>query len=282
MLSVKNKKVREMIIEKIGENMKEVNGWVIKLGGAILIAMLALPAYAQLMLAHEGHHDAGGCEIKGGEFPISFSGYEVPEGDIPPLHSFCKNIPTPGKVQLTIELPDWDSREIPLAVRLVEAGHAGHGGHDGHTKKEASTDGDAASTEDDVDHSGHDMDGHEGHDMHDHEDHVMEHEGPGGADPSAAEHGLNYVPYMKHPSGIIVVSANLKKGNYEIHLERKDEAGDVIVAGRVPFSIGGRGGGHAGHGGGFGIMEIGLVAIVIGGAAFYFMRRKKVEEESKS
>ena len=256
--------------------MKEVSGWVTKLGGAVLITMLALPAYAQLMLAHEGHHDAGGCEIKGGEFPISFSGYEVPEGDIPPLHSFCKNIPTPGKVQLTIELPDWDSREIPLAVRLVEAGHKGHGGHGEHAKAPADS---AASKDGDADHAGHDMDGH---DMHDHEDHVMEHDGPGGADPSAAEHGINYVPYMKHPSGIIVVSANLKKGNYEILLERKDEGGNVVVAGRVPFAIGGSGGGHAGHGGGFGVIEIGLVAVVIGGAAFFFMRRKKAEEESKS
>ncbi|MDR4517080.1 MAG: hypothetical protein MRK00_06805 [Nitrosomonas sp.] len=253
--------------------MKEISGWVTKLGGAVLIATLALPAHAQLMLAHEGHHDAGGCEIKGGEFPIAFSGYEVPEGDIPPLHSFCKNIPTPGKVQLTVELSDWDSREIPLAVRLVEAGHGGHGGHGGHAKKTASSDS-AASKKDDVDHAG--------HDMHDHEDHVMEHDGPGGVDPSAAEHGINYIPYMKHPSGIIVVSADLKRGNYEILLERKDEAGNVVVAGRVPFAIGGSGGGHGGHGGGFGVIEIGLVAVIIGGAAFFFMRRKKAEEESKS
>ncbi|MCB1935855.1 MAG: hypothetical protein KDF59_07935 [Nitrosomonas sp.] len=253
--------------------MKEVSGrgWGLKIGGAILATFLALPVYAQLMLAHEGHHDAGGCEIKGGEFPMSFSGYEVPEGDIPPLHSFCKNIPTPGKVQLTVELPDWDSREIPLAVRLVEAGHSGHGGHGaGRADKTESTGDDAVGNED-----------HSGHDMHDHEDHVMEHEGPGHSDPSAAEHGLNYIPYMKHPSGIIVVSADLKRGNYEILLERKDSDGNVVVAGRVPFAIGGSGG-HHGHGGGFGMMEIGLLVLVVGGAAFYFMNRKKAKEEAKS
>jgi len=222
---------------KIGEIMKEVSGrgWVIKIGGAVLATFLALPVHSQLMLAHEGHHDAGGCEIKGGEFPMSFSAYEVPEGDIPPLHSFCKNIPTPGKVQLTVELPDWDSRELPLAVRLVEAGHGGHASH---------------KSEEAVDHSGHDMGEHEGHDVH---DHVMEHEGPGHSDPSAAEHGINYIPYMKHTSGIIVVSADLKKGNYEILLERKDSGGNVVVAGRVPFAVGGSGG-HHGHGGGFGMM----------------------------
>jgi len=252
--------------------MKEVSGcgWVIKLGGAVLVSFLALPAFAQLMLAHEGHHDAGGCEIKNGEFPIAFSAYEVPEGDLPPLHSFCKNIPTPGKVQLTIELSDWDSREIPLAIRLVEAGHSGHRGH---AEKKASENNGADSNKDEIDHSG--------HDMHEHDDHVMEHEGPGGADPSASEHGINYIPYMKHPSGIIVVSADLKKGNYEILLERKNDTGDVIVAGRVPFAVGGSGGGHAGHGGGFGMMEIGLLVLVAGGAAFYFMRRKSPEGESK-
>ncbi len=253
--------------------MKEVSGcgWIMKIGGVVLILFLALPTYAQLMLAHEGHHDAGGCEIKNGEFPIAFSAYEVPEGDLPPLHSFCKNIPTPGKVQLTIELSDWDSREIPLAIRLVEAGHSGHGGH---AEKKASVNNAADSNKDEIDHNG--------HDMHEHDDHVMEHEGPGGADPSASEHGINYIPYMKHPSGIIVVSADLKRGNYEILLERKNDAGDVVVAGRVPFAVGGSGGGHAGHGGGFGMMEIGLLVLVAGGAAFYFMRRKSAEGESKS
>lgn len=249
--------------------MKDISRhkWVKKLGGAILVTFLAVPAYAQLMLAHEGHHDAGGCEIKNGEFPIAFSAYEVPEGNIPPLHSYCKNIPTPGKVQLTVELSDWDSREIPLAVRLVEAGHAGHGAS--HTDKKTST--------------GNKIDSdHGGHDIHDHEDHVMEHEGAGHSDPGAAEHGINYIPYMKNPSGIIVVSADLKKGNYEILLERKDDAGNVIGAGRIPFAVGGSGGGHAGHGGGFGMMEIGLLIIVAGGAGFYFMSRKKKSEENKS
>ncbi len=240
--------------------MKEVCRWVTKLGGVILASFLVLPAYAQLMLAHEGHHDAGGCEIKGGEFPIAFSAYEVPEGDLPPLHSFCKNIPTPGKVQLTVELSDWDSREIPLAVRLVEAGHGGHGGH---MEKKSSSSGS------DTDHSGHDMHGHEDHDGAD-------------TDSSGTEHGIEYIPHTAYPSGIIVVSADLKKGNYEILLERKDDDGDVVVAGRVPFAVGGSGGGHGGHGGGFGMMEIGLLVIVAGGAAFYFMRRKKTADESKS
>ena len=44
------------------------SSWVVKLSGAILASVLALPVYAQLMLAHEGHHDAGGCTISNAEF----------------------------------------------------------------------------------------------------------------------------------------------------------------------------------------------------------------------
>ncbi|GJL76523.1 hypothetical protein [Nitrosomonas sp.] len=262
--------------------MKEVSGcgWVMKIGGAVLVLFLALPAYAQLMLAHEGHHDAGGCEIKGGEFPITFSGYEVPKGDIPPMHSFCSNIPTPGKVQLTVELPDWDSREIPLAVRLVAAGHKDHGGHSDHEEHKAEADNTQPVTseaaEGEVDHSGHDMHDHEGHEMDD------EHASHSKADGDPGANDIVYMPYAAHSSGIVVVSAELQKGNYEILLERKNDAGDIVVAGRVPFAVGGRGGGHAGHGGGFGMMEIGLLGIVAGGVAFYFMRRKKTGDESKS
>ncbi|SER52832.1 hypothetical protein SAMN05421690_10351 [Nitrosomonas sp. Nm51] len=258
--------------------MKVVSGcrWIAKLVGIILISVLALPVYAQLMLAHEGHHDAGGCEIKDGEFPMTFSGYEVPEGDIPPLHSYCSNIPKPGKVQLTVELPDWDSREIPLAVRLVEAGHSGqgHSGHEKHQNGEADDANTSASetAEKETDHSGHDA-----HEMHgDHGVHDKSEGDPG-------ENDIVYMPYAAHNSGIIVVSAELQKGHYEILLERKNDADEVVVAGRVPFAVGGSGGGHAGHGGGFGVMEIGLVALVVGGAAFYFMRRKTAAKgENKS
>ncbi len=243
------------------------SGWVAKLSGAIFASFLALPVYAQLMLAHEGHHDAGGCTITNAEFPIAFSGYEVPDNDLPPMHSFCSNIPTPGRVQLTVELSDWDSREIPLAVRLVKAGHAGHGGGHSDDHKSAAVSKEVTSNEED----------HGGHDMDDHQDHVMEHSGPGNADPSAGEHGINYIPYMKHPSGIIVVSAVLEKGHYEILLERKDDAGNVVVAGRIPFGVGGSGG-HGSHGGGFGLMEFIVLLLASVGGGFYFLHRRKSKQ----
>jgi len=229
------------------------SGWITKLGGVVLASFLALPSYAQLMLAHEGHHDAGGCTIKTGEFPVTFSAYEVPEGGIPPMHSFCENLPNTGKVNLTIELPH-EAREIPLAVRLVKEGHEGHGGG----KPGATADQKQASAE-----------GHEGMD-HD------EHAGHG----TAAEPGIVYMPAQEHNSGIIVVAANLtEKGQYAIQLEKKDEAGNVKTAVRIPLSVG-KGGGHGSHGGGIGVMEIALLVVVGGGAAFYFIRRKKASEAS--
>ena len=106
---------------------------------AIAIFLVSLPSSAQLMLAHEGHHDAGGCVIKTGDFPVTVSIYEVPEGDIPPMHSFCSSIPNAGKINMTIELPDFDKREIPIAVRVLMGGHddsdgnasdSAHGAHE--------------------------------------------------------------------------------------------------------------------------------------------------------
>ena len=57
--------------------------WVARLACATLIAMTALPTHAQLMLAHEGHH-SGDCAIKTGAFPVAFSAYEKPKGQLPP------------------------------------------------------------------------------------------------------------------------------------------------------------------------------------------------------
>lgn len=246
------------------------HGWITKLGVAALISLLAIPAHAQLMLAHEGHHDTADCSYHDGEFPVGFNGYEVPGNDLPPLHAFCKNIPTPGKVNLTVELFDWDSREIPLAVRLLKVGHDGHDeshGDAAHEEVEAiEADEDVHEADEhaghDDDHEGHGMDGHAGHD--DEAGHVV----------TVSDHGIVYMPTQTHRSGIIVMSADLDKGNYEILLERHDDAGNVTVAARVPFAVGGSGG-HGGHGGGFGMMEIVLLLVAVGGGAYFYMQRKK-------
>jgi len=240
--------------------MKVVSkGWIAKLGTAVLASFLVMPVHAQLMLAHEGHHDAGGCSIRTGDFPVTFSAYEVPEGDLPPLHSYCENIPNTGKVNLTIELPPV-ARETPLAVRVVMDGHGGHGGH---AEKQQAP---AAQTQDD-EHAGHE--GHEG----------MDHDAHAGHD-AVEEHGVVYMPPEEHRSGIIVIAANLtERGSYKIQLERKDDSGNVKTVVTIPLNVG-KGGGHGSHGGGIGFTEIALLLILGGGGAFYYMRRKKESEAS--
>ena len=109
---------------------KKVIVWLLVTASMLL---LALPLSAQLMLAHEGHHDGGGgCVIESGDFPVTVSIYEVPKEDIPPMHSFCDHVPDVGKINMTIEISDHDTREIPIAVRLVMDGHEGmdHGEHE--------------------------------------------------------------------------------------------------------------------------------------------------------
>ncbi|BBL34510.1 hypothetical protein Nstercoris_00748 [Nitrosomonas stercoris] len=94
--------------------------------------LISLPASAVLMLAHEGHHDEAGCQIEDGDFPISISVYEVPEGGMPPMHSYCQHVPNTGTINVTVEFADAKTREIPIAVRVLMEGHEGseHGSHE--------------------------------------------------------------------------------------------------------------------------------------------------------
>jgi hypothetical protein len=101
---------------------------IIKLAGAALVLSVALPAHAQLMLAHEGHH-SGDCAVKNGAFPVAFSAYEKPKGDLPPTHAYCDHVPETGELYFSVDLTDPESREIPIAIRLVMEGH-GEGGHE--------------------------------------------------------------------------------------------------------------------------------------------------------
>jgi hypothetical protein len=257
--------------------MKEVAGrkWVIRVVGFILASFLALPSYAQLMLAHEGHHSGGDCTINTGDFPVAFNAFEVPPGNLPPLHAFCDEMPNLGKVNLSIELTAQSSRKIPLAVRLIKVGHDGHG-TDGHADAAPARDEEENSEIESGEeaHAGHDADSHES-------DEMDEHAGHDDAGHEISEHGLVYMPAEKHISGMIVVTADIEEaGQYAILLEREDEAGNVRVAVEIPIYIGG--GGHGGHGGGFGMMEIIILLALAGGGAFYYIRQKKQKEESEA
>lgn len=187
---------------------------------AASIFLMSLPLSAQLMLAHEGHHDAGGCKIETGDFPVTVSVYEVPEGDLPPMHSFCDHVPNPGEINMTIEIADLDTREIPMAIRVV-------------------------------------MEGHEEGDQEAHE--------------------VHYMPAEQHLSGIIVVATKLEHlGQYTVLLETEDSAGNVKTAVRIPLHVGG---GHDGHGSGFGMLEMIFIVAAAGGLAFFFMRKKSTKKD---
>ena len=227
-----------------------INKWVTKLGGAMLVSLLALPVQAQLMLAHEGHHSGGDCLIKTGDFHVSMSIYEAMEEGIPPMHAYCSSVPKTGKVSITLEIPP-PAREMLLSVRLVKDDHSGHGSNTAASQAKP-----AASNE---------HEGHDGHVMHD------EH-----AQHGTAEHGFSYLPPSKHKSGIIVFTATFQeKGHYAILLEKHDDSDNIKTAVKIPLSVG-MGGGHGSHGGGIGMTEILLLILVAGGgAAYYFMRHKK-------
>ncbi len=108
--------------------MNRMFEWAVGLACATLVALVAVPVHAQLMLAHEGHH-SGDCAIKSGAFPVAFSAYEKPKGDLPPTHAYCDHVPETGELYFTVDLTDLESREIPIAMRLVMEGH-GEGGHE--------------------------------------------------------------------------------------------------------------------------------------------------------
>lgn len=256
------------------------NKWVAQLCAAVTLALATFSLHAQLMLAHEGHHAGhGGCQVKSGDFPVTVSIYEVPEGNIPPMHSYCDHVPNVGKINVTIELPT-DAREIPLGVRLVKEGHDGHGEHGGTAHDVVVA---ASASSESVDHK---ME-HEGHDAHDHNNHGEsagqhdKHEEHKEVSQRAGEHHGFYMSPTTHPSGIIVVAAEITElGQYAILLE-KEEGNTVRTAVRVPLHVG-KGGGHGGHGSGFGLFEIVLLLGVAGGLAFYFLKRNTPSKEVSS
>lgn len=245
---------------------RDIKAWMVKVISVLLVpSFLALPAYAQLMLAHEGHHDAGGCSIKTGEFPVTFSAYEIPEGDLPPMHSFCENLPNPGKVNLTIELPH-EARNIPLAIRVIKEGH---GVHDASKQGGSTADQKKVSDKDHAEHEGMDHDGSHVGDKHADSTH------------GAIEHGNYYLAPMIHNSGIIVIATNLaERAKYNILLEKDDGSGNMKTVVSIPLNVG-KGGGHGSHGGGIGMIEIVLALLVVGGGGYYyFVYRKKATQAS--
>lgn len=102
--------------------MNKAYGWILRLRWvAVLISMMALPAYGQLMIGHMGHASGDDCNIKSGPIPLNYSVYEKPKGALPPTMAHCKHVPNIGEHIVTVDLQGSKSREIPIGIRLVLA-----------------------------------------------------------------------------------------------------------------------------------------------------------------
>ena len=86
---------------------------------AVLISIMALPAYGQLMIGHMGHASGDDCNIKTGPIPLNYSVYEKPKGELPPTMAHCKHVPNIGEHFVTVDLQGNKSRMIPIGIRLV-------------------------------------------------------------------------------------------------------------------------------------------------------------------
>lgn len=99
--------------------MYKACGWIVRLGWIALVALVALPVNAQLMIGHMGHGGGEDCTIKSGSLPVTYSIYEKPKGQLPPSHSFCKHVPNVGEHIVTVDLQGTKSRETLIGMRLV-------------------------------------------------------------------------------------------------------------------------------------------------------------------
>ena len=100
--------------------MNKAYGWTLHLKWiAVLISMMALPAYGQLMIGHMGHSSGDDCNIKTGPIPLNYSVYEKPKGALPPTMAHCKHVPNMGEHFVTVDLQGNKYRVIPIGIRLV-------------------------------------------------------------------------------------------------------------------------------------------------------------------
>jgi len=100
--------------------MNKAFGWILRLRWVVvLISIMALPAYAQLMIGHMGHGGGDDCNIKSGPIPLNYSVFEKPKGALPPTMAHCKHVPNIGEHIVTVDLQGSKSREIPIGIRLV-------------------------------------------------------------------------------------------------------------------------------------------------------------------
>lgn len=87
-----------------------------------LLALLAPPAQAQMMIAHMFHGQHTGCMVETGTYPVHFSAIPVPPAgqEMAEQHAHCDHLPEVGPIRLMVDLVNQEERAMPLAMRLIK------------------------------------------------------------------------------------------------------------------------------------------------------------------
>lgn len=89
----------------------------------VMLALLAPPAQAQMMIAHMFHGQHTGCMVETGTYPVHFSAFQLPppgQSEMAEQHAHCDHLPETGPVRLMVDLVDQEERAMPLTMRLVK------------------------------------------------------------------------------------------------------------------------------------------------------------------
>jgi hypothetical protein len=102
--------------------------WKSVLSGLFLALLAASPAWAHGGGGGMGRGGDSHCIVEKGHYTVHFAAYqqrEHVEGMIGrEFDPYCEDVPNTGKTTLVFDLLDRELREVPVAVRVVEAGVA--------------------------------------------------------------------------------------------------------------------------------------------------------------
>lgn len=99
--------------------------WKSVLSGIFLAVFAASPAWAHGGGGGMGKRGDADCVVEKGHYTVHFSAYQqrehvegMPGKEFDP---YCEDVPSTGKTTLVFDLLDRELREVPVAVRVVEA-----------------------------------------------------------------------------------------------------------------------------------------------------------------
>ncbi len=102
--------------------------WKSVLSGLFLALLAASPAWAHGGGGGMGRGGDSHCVVEKGHYTVHFAAYQqrehvegMPGREFDP---YCEDVPSTGRTTLVFDLLDRELREVPVAVRVVEAGAA--------------------------------------------------------------------------------------------------------------------------------------------------------------